>query len=30
MHAADPPPDGERMIVTFRHNTRGPGAGYDV
>ena len=30
MHEADTPPDGERIIVTFRHNTRGAGAGYDV
>jgi hypothetical protein len=30
MHAADPPLEGERMILTFRHNTRGAGAGYDV
>ena len=29
MHAADPPPDGERMIMTFRHNIRGAGGGYD-
>jgi hypothetical protein len=30
MHEADAPPDGERIIMTFRHNTRGAGAGYDV
>jgi hypothetical protein len=29
MHEADAPPNGERMIVTFRHNTRGAGTGYD-
>jgi hypothetical protein len=23
------PPDGERMIMTFRHNIRGAGGGYD-
>ena len=30
MHEADAPPDAERIIMTFRHNTRGAGAGYDV
>ncbi len=30
MHEADRPPDGERIILTYRHNTRGAGAGYDV
>ena len=30
LHEADSPPDGERVIMTFRHNTRGGGAGYDV
>lgn len=30
MHEADSPPDGERVIMTFRYNTGGGGAGYDV
>ena len=29
-HAAEPPPDGDRMIMTFRSNSRGAGGGYSV
>jgi hypothetical protein len=29
-HAAEPPPDGERMIMTLRSNRRGAGGGYSV
>ncbi len=29
-HEAEPPKMGERIIVTFRHNGNGPGAGYIV
>jgi hypothetical protein len=30
VHEVDPPTDGDRMIMTLRHNSRGPGGGYDV
>jgi hypothetical protein len=30
MHEVSAPADGERTIMTFRHNTRGAGGGYDV
>lgn len=30
MHGVSAPADGERTIMTFRHNTRGAGGGYDV
>ena len=29
-HEVDPPAQGDRMIMTLRHNTRGPGGGYDL
>lgn len=29
-HAAEPPADGDRMIMTLRSNSRGAGGGYDV
>jgi hypothetical protein len=30
IHEVDPPSESERMIMTFRFNTRGAGGGYDV
>jgi hypothetical protein len=30
VHEVDPPTSGDRMIMTLRHNSRGPGGGYDV
>src|SRR5438270_342221 len=30
LHEVEPPPTGERMIMTFRSNARGAGAGYTV
>jgi hypothetical protein len=30
VHEADPPISADRLIMTLRHNSRGPGGGYDV
>ncbi|HTU38454.1 MAG TPA: hypothetical protein VMF35_10565 [Acidimicrobiales bacterium] len=30
VHEVDPPVDGDRLIMTLRHNSRGAGGGYDV
>lgn len=30
VHEVDPPAGGERLIMTLRHNSRGPGGGYHV
>ncbi len=30
LHEVEPPIEGERIIMTLRHNTRGAGGGYDL
>lgn len=30
VHEVDPPASDDRLIMTLRHNSRGPGGGYDV
>jgi hypothetical protein len=30
VHEVDPPVNGDRLIMTLRHNSRGAGGGYDV
>lgn len=30
VHEVDPPENGDRLIMTLRHNSRGAGGGYDV
>jgi hypothetical protein len=30
VHEVDPPENGDRLIMTLRHNSRGSGRGYDV